>query len=262
MISLVSKRGRLNILDESNVLAEEVAERFLTLALGNMSEKASFTVALAGGITPRLLYQKLCSDKYVEQVPWAKTFLFFGDERCVSHTDPESNYLLVKNTLASKVAIPTINVFRLEGQDTDPHEAAQHYEQTIKEFFGLKDGEFPSFDLMLLGLGPDGHTASLFPGTTALEETERICVANYVEKFGHYRITLTYPVINHAKNVFFLVTGASKADIVKDVLQGTQGCYPAQFVDPKDGKGEGGGNLEWFLDKAAASKLDLAVPMV
>ncbi len=261
MISLVSNRGRLNILDDSNLLAKEVAERFLTLALGYMSEKAQFTVALAGGITPRLLYQKLSEDKYAEKVPWAKTFLFFGDERCVAHTDPESNYLLVKNTLASKVAIPTVNVNRLEGQDTDPKEAAHEYENTIKTFFELQPGEFPSFDLMLLGLGPDGHTASLFPGTKALNETEHICVANYVEKFGHHRITLTYPVINKAKNVFFLVTGASKADIVKDVLQGEEGVYPAQFVNPINAHDEGG-NLEWFLDKAAASKLDLAVPMV
>lgn len=260
MISLVSSRGRLNILDDSTILAEEVAERFLTLALGFMAEKSSFTVALAGGITPRLLYQKLSEDKYAEKVPWGKTYLFFGDERCVAHTDPESNYLLVKNTLASKVAIPTVNVHRLEGQDTDPEEAAHEYENTIRQFFQSNPGEFPSFDLMLLGLGPDGHTASLFPGTAALKETERTCVANYVEKFGHHRITLTYPVINNAKNVFFLVTGASKADIVKDVLQGEDGRFPAQFVHPK--KTEGGGNLEWFLDKAAASKLDLAVPMM
>jgi 6-phosphogluconolactonase len=162
--------------------------------------------------------------------------------------DPESNYRMARETgLFSKV--PSDHVFRVLTEEKDADAAALNYDQTLRKFFSLQPGEFPRFDLVLLGLGPDGHTASLFPGTAALTEKSRLVVANWVEKFHSYRITFTLPVLNRAANVAFLASGPDKASILKEVLDNESADLPSQKVHPSDGK------LVWLVDQAAASGL-------
>ncbi|HSY66696.1 MAG TPA: 6-phosphogluconolactonase, partial [Terriglobales bacterium] len=184
----------------------------------------------------------------IPDIPWDKTFLFFGDERFVPPDHPDSNYRMVHETgLFSKVF--NDQVFRVPTEEKDPDIAARDYEQTLQKFFNLKPGEFPRFDLILLGLGPDGHTASLFPGTAALNEKNRVVVANWVEKFHSYRITFTLPVLNHAACDMFLVSGKDKADMVRQVLVDKNADLPSQKVHPEDGR------LLWLLDAAAGCGL-------
>ena len=196
--------------------------------------------------------QKVCTRCWlaasVPNIPWDKIFFFFGDERFVPPDHPDSNYRMVHETgLFSKVF--SDQVFRVLTEEKDADTAARDYEQTIQKFFNLKPGEFPRFDLILLGLGPDGHTASLFPGTAALNEKNRLVVANWVEKFRSYRITFTLPVLDHAACDMFLVSGKDKADMVRQVLADKNADLPSQKVHPVDGR------LVWLLDAAAASRL-------
>jgi 6-phosphogluconolactonase len=178
-------------------------------------------------------------------------FFFWGDERHVPPTDPESNYRMAEETLLSKIPVTPANVFRIPAEIPDAAAAAEAYEQTLRKFFALEPGQFPRFDLILLGMGPDGHTASLFPGTAALQEKSRQVVANWVEKFKTNRITLTLPVLNAARSVAFLVSGTDKALALKAVLEGDAPGeqYPSKLVRPADGQ------LIWFVDRAAASEL-------
>jgi 6-phosphogluconolactonase len=184
-------------------------------------------------------------------LPWDRIFFFWGDERHVPPDDPDSNYRMAKEALLSKVAIPAANTFRVPTENPDAAQVAQDYEETLRKFFNLGPGEFPRFDLILLGLGPDGHTASLFPETAALQEKSRLVVANWVEKLKTHRITFTLPVLNAARNVAFLVSGMDKAAALREVLEGTAPGekYPAKLVRPTDGR------LIWFVDRAAASEL-------
>jgi 6-phosphogluconolactonase len=182
-------------------------------------------------------------------IPWKSIYFFWGDERHVPPTDPESNYRMVYEAMLSKVPVPPQNIFRISGEEKDPELAAKQYEQTVINFFGLNAGRSPRFDLVLLGLGPDGHTASLFPDSTALRETNRLVVATWVEKFKTHRITLTLPVLNNAAVVEFLVSGKEKAGIVHQVLDGDGNEFPSQMIRPRDGR------LVWLLDEAAASEL-------
>lgn len=182
-------------------------------------------------------------------VPWDEICVFFGDERHVPPDHPDSNYRMAYETLLSKVPISPENVFRIHGEEEDAATAAMAYEQTIQRFFNLQPGEFPRFDLILLGLGPDGHTASLFPGSAALEEKNHLVVANWVEKFKAYRITLTLPVLNQAACIMFLVSGEDKAAIVREVLENSNAGLQSQKVRPEDGR------LLWLMDQAAASLL-------
>jgi 6-phosphogluconolactonase len=184
----------------------------------------------------------------VPNIPWERIFFFFGDERFVPPDHPDSNYRMARETgLFSKV--PNDHVFRVRTEEKDADAAALDYEQTLRTFFGLQPGEFPRFDLVLLGLGPDGHTASLFPGTAALNEKRRLVVANWVEKFQTYRITLTLPVLNRAACVMFLVSGPDKASMVREVLKNESANLPSQKVRPADGR------LLWLLDRAAGNEL-------
>ena len=218
-----------------------------TLAAQAVQKNGKFTVALSGGSTPKSLYSLLASGS-VPNIPWDKIFFFFGDERFVPPDHPDSNYRMVHETgLFSKVF--SDQVFRVLTEEKDADTAARDYEQTIQKFFNLKPGEFPRFDLILLGLGPDGHTASLFPGTAALNEKNRLVVANWVEKFRSYRITFTLPVLDHAACDMFLVSGKDKADMVRQVLADKNADLPSQKVHPVDGR------LVWLLDAAAASRL-------
>jgi 6-phosphogluconolactonase len=238
----------IEVLPAAADLFHAAAEEFVRVARAAIGAQGRFTVALSGGSTPKSLYSLLASN-YSDFV-WNRVFLFFGDERHVPPTDPESNYRMVKESLLSKISIPAENVFRVPAENHDAAAAATEYESTIRQFFQLKPGEFPRFDLILLGMGPDGHTASLFPDSAALQEKSRIVVANWVAKFNTHRITFTFPVLDRAAEVLFLASGSDKADMLHQVLESKNSPpLPSQSVQPTDGK------LLWMLDEAAAAKL-------
>lgn len=239
--------AEIRVLNAPQELFQAAAADFIALAEHAIRDRGRFTVALSGGSTPRGLYSLLASE-VVPRLPWDKIFFFFGDERHVPPDDPDSNYRMVREAMLSKIAIPAENVFRVQAENNDADAAARAYEETVKHFFHLAPGQIPRFDLILLGLGPDGHTASLFPGSAALAETTRLVVANWVEKFKTFRITFTYPVLNHAAEVRFLVSGADKAPALHDVLKG-KGDLPASRIRPENGR------VEWLVDRAAASGL-------
>jgi 6-phosphogluconolactonase len=229
-------------------LFHAAAEEFIGVARAAIGAQGRFTVALSGGSTPKALYSLLAAS-YAD-FAWNRIFLFFGDERHVPPTDPDSNYRMVNESLLTRIAIPPENVFRVPAENPDAAAAASDYEAQLCRFFELQPGEFPRFDLILLGLGPDGHTASLFPDSPALDEQSRLVVANWVAKFNTHRITFTFPVLNRAAEVMFIASGAEKADMLRQVLEGKNiPPLPSQRVQPSDGK------LLWLLDEAAAAKL-------
>jgi 6-phosphogluconolactonase len=247
------RRPEIRILNTAAELFQAAATEFAALASQAVRSNGRLTVALSGGSTPKSLYALLASGS-IPNIPWEKIFFFFGDERFVPPDHPESNYRMVRETgLLSKV--PEGNVFRVHAEDKDPNAAARDYDLTLQKFFGLQPGEFPRFDLVLLGLGPDGHTASLFPGTAALDEKSSLVVANWVDKFQTYRLTFTLPVLNRAAYVMFLVSGDEKAEIVREVLEDKNAQLPSQKVNPSDGK------LVWLLDRAAGSRLSRNGPV-
>lgn len=231
-------------------LSRKAAAEFVRLANERSATAGRFAVALSGGSTPRALYSLLAGAEFQSQVPWDRVHFFWGDERCVPPDHPDSNYRMAFETLLSKAPVPEENIQRIEAELV-PEIAAAGYEQTIRDFFRLSGSDWPRFDLIFLGLGDDGHTASLFPGSEALHEHKRLVVAAYVEKLKTYRITLTLPVLNRAANIFFLVAGASKAAILAEVLQEKRGSesLPARRIDPQ------GGRLVWFVDRAADASL-------
>ena len=235
----------IRILNTPQELFQAAAAEFIALASAAIRDHGKFTVALSGGSTPKSLYSVLARSA----LPWDKIFFFWSDERHVPPDHPESNYRMAKEALLSKVPVPPENIFRVRAEEKDANVVAKYYEEALRSFFGLRPGEFPRFDLILLGLGPDGHTASLFPNTAALNETKLLVVANWVEKFKANRITFTYPVLNNAACVIFLVSGADKADMVRTVLEDGRADLPSQRVHPVNGR------LLWLLDKGAASKL-------
>lgn len=223
------------------------AEELARAAAEYLVARRPKTVALSGGSTPKLLYQILTNEPFRERVPWAQTHFFWSDERHVPPDHPESNYRMANEALLSHVPVPPDNVHRIPSENPNAADAASDYERTLINVTG---SNLPRLDLILLGLGPDGHTASIFPGSDVLNETERLVAAPWVEKLKTYRITMTLPLINNAAAVVFLVSGAEKAEIVRDVLEGPK-QYPAQYVNPSSGE------LLWMLDKDAAAKLQL-----
>jgi 6-phosphogluconolactonase len=238
----------IEVLANATDLFHAAAEEFVRAARTAIGAQGRFSVALSGGSTPKALYSLLAAN-YAD-FAWNRVFLFFGDERHVPPTDSESNYRMVQESLLSKITIPAENVFRVPAENPDADAAASEYEARIRRFFELKPGEFPRFDLILLGMGPDGHTASLFPDSPALDEQTRVVVANWVAKFNTHRITFAFPVLDHAAEVLFMASGVDKADMVRQVLEGKNTPpLPAQRVQPSDGK------LLWMLDEAAAAKL-------
>jgi 6-phosphogluconolactonase len=239
--------AKILVFDTAEQLALAAAERFVEDAHEAISEHDRFSVSLAGGNTPRRVYELLATE-FRDRIHWSGVYLFFGDERCVPPDHIESNYRMVYNTMISKVAIPPKNVHRIIGE-RDPNESARLYEIQLRTFFaGLS---WPRFDFVFLGMGEDGHAASLFPGSDALEEKSRWVVAVNPQQEGPARITLTLSVFNHAADILFLVTGKDKARRVAEVLRGTHGHQPvpAQLVDPVNG------SCAWFLDKDGASEL-------
>jgi 6-phosphogluconolactonase len=231
-------------------LFQAAAEEVIRVASEAVAKRGRFTIALSGGSTPKNLFNLIAANAS-GSLPWPQIFFFWGDERHVPPTDPESNYRMAQETLLSKVPVPPGNIFRIPTENPNADAAAAAYEQTLRKFFEVDAGKFPRFDLILLGMGPDGHTASLFPETTALQEKSRLVVANWVEKLNTSRITLTLPVLNAARRVAFLVSGADKATVLREVLEGKGPGerYPSKLVQPSDGK------LIWFVDRAAASEL-------
>jgi 6-phosphogluconolactonase len=199
------------------------------------------TVALSGGSTPKRMFEMLVG----QSVPWDGIQFFWSDERHVPPDDPESNYRMANEALLSRVPVLAENVHRIHGENPDAAQAAADYENTI---IAVTKQLLPRLDLIFLGLGTDGHTASIFPGSEVLQETKRLVAAPYVEKFASHRITMTLPLLNNAASVVFLVSGAEKAQIVKEVLEG-ENNYPAQAVKPTHGE------LIWMLDKDAAAYL-------
>jgi 6-phosphogluconolactonase len=235
----------IKIVADANELSRRGAAEFEHVARNAVQVRGRFTVSLSGGSTPRGLYARLAQSSH--NLPWDKIFFFWGDERHVPPDDEDSNYRMVRETLLSQAPIPPDHVFRMYAEESDAAQVAEQYEQALTQFFGLKPGELPRFDLVLLGLGPDGHTASLFPGSAALGEGLRLVAANWVEKFGHYRLTFTAPVINNAAEVIFLVSGAEKAAALQAVLYGNASAdeFPAKLIQPRNGR------LIWLVDRAA-----------
>jgi 6-phosphogluconolactonase len=238
----------IRIFETAEEVARAAADYFVETADKSISAQGRFSVALAGGSTPRRTYQLLASEEYRNRLPWSKVHIFFGDERSVPATHADSNYRMAEEAMISLLPIPEPNVHRMVG-DGDAVANASLYEGELQAFF---DGAvWPRLNLVLLGMGDDGHTASLFPGTEALNEARAWVVANWVEKLKTYRITLTAPAINHAANVAFLVAGAGKAERLPEVLQGPRNPrqLPSQLIQPVSG------SLVWLVDKAAAARL-------
>jgi 6-phosphogluconolactonase len=233
------------ILPDATAVAQAAVDRFVALARSAIAANGQFTVALSGGSTPKAMFARLID----QPVDWAHVHVFWGDERCVSPEDADSNYRMACEALLNHVPIPDDNVHRMQGE-INPTQAASNYTAELRAMFGRV--EWPRFDLILLGLGTDAHTASLFPGTGAIHEEQRWVVGHFVEKLKTYRLTLTPPVINHAENVIFLVAGADKADALQSVLSPAlldPDRFPAQIVQPV------AGTLTWLIDQAAAAEL-------
>lgn len=232
--------SELTVVSDAERLAEAAARRIVALASAAVARRGRFVVALSGGSTPRATYRLLATEPHASAIDWLRVQVFWGDERCVPPHHADSNYRVARRALLDHVDLPARNVHRIRGELT-PEEAAAAYRAELEAALGDRG----RFDLILLGLGPDGHTASLFPGTTALEEGQRAVVAVHLEELGAWRVTLTLPVLNAARHVMFLVSGADKANALARVLEGER--LPAGLVQPSDG------SLTWLVDRKAAA---------
>jgi 6-phosphogluconolactonase len=243
--------AEINVYPDPAALTRSAAEMITTLAAELVPVQRRFSIGLSGGSTPRALFTLLASNDFARRIPWPDVHVFWGDERCVPPDHTESNYRMAREALLDHVPLPAENIHRVRAE-LPPAEAAQDYEQTLRAFFAAESDQTPPrFDLLLLGMGDDGHTASLFPHTAALHEYESWVIENRVEKLNTWRITLTVTAINAAAQVLFLVTGSGKAAVLRDVLHGPYqpDHYPSQRVAPTNGR------LIWLLDAAAAALL-------
>lgn len=243
-------RVHISVFNDLNAVARAAANLLVQLQANDRPQE-HFTIALSGGSTPRAFHSALVAPPYRDQVDWGSLEFFWGDERFVPPDDPESNYRMARETLLLKAPITSDQVHRVPTERGDPAMVAELYEADIRRDMNVLPGQLPRFDLILLGMGPDGHCASLFPHTDALRVRDRLVTANYVPKLDANRITLTVPVINNAVAVVFLVAGADKADALAAVLEGSHDpeTYPSQLVAPEHGV------LHWLVDRAAAAKL-------
>lgn len=235
--------SEIKVYPDGDALARAAAAHFVALAAQAIEARGRFVVALSGGSTPRATYSLLASAEFASRVDWARVQVFWGDERCVPPDHPESDYRMARETLLNRVPLPAGNIHRIRAE-LEPRRAVALYREELEAVLGAEGW----FDLMLLGMGVDGHTASLFPGTAALEEKTRWVVENYVEPLNAWRITLTLLVINAARQVTFLVSGAAKARPLARVWAGEQ--LPAALVQPSPGR------LTWLVDAAAAGQLE------
>jgi len=252
-----SKSQKIRILTDAEAISRAAAETIVEHVTESLQTRDVYSIALSGGSTPRRLYELLAHDaKLQKQIPWDRVHFFWGDERHAPPSHPDSNYRMADTALLSKVPIPSTNIHRIKAEDSDADKAAADYEQEIRRFFKIDAGQMPRFNCVLLGMGPDGHTASLFPGTSALEETKRLAVANWIEKFQSYRITLTGPLFNNADRILFLVGGIEKADTLKAVLEDDSKTtrFPVQLIQPTHAE------VTWFLDQPAAGRLSQRPP--
>jgi len=247
----VKESGALGpvVVPDEAALARALAERIVELGREAIAARSRFNIALAGGSTPKATYALLAQPPFRHALDWKRVRFFFGDERCVPPTDDASNYHTAKVTLLEGLSIPHEAVFRMHGEE-EPSAAAGSYAAVILRELPL-DNEVPTFDLILLGMGPDGHTASLFPGTDPLEDDELLVRAPYVKKFSTHRITLTPRVLNGARDIIVATAGPSKADALAAVLHGPRDpkTYPSQILEPRAGR------LTWLVDTAATAKL-------
>ncbi len=239
---------KIIIRDDPDLLAKEAAKLFSEAALKSISMKGIFTVAVSGGTTPRHMHSLLAKEPHISKIPWDKTHIFWVDERCVSYAHTHSNYGAAEEDLISKIPIPDANVHPMPVEPL-PETGSDKYQDTLIEFFELKQGMLPRFDLIVLGIGTDGHTASLFPGQRALDEKEKLVVSVKGGNPDVSRLTMTLPVLNNAMEVLFLVSGEQKADTLKTILENEHALFPAQRVQAVNG------TLKWLIDREAASKL-------
>lgn len=230
-------------------LVQAVAEKIVSLASAAIVARGKFSFALSGGKTPPPLYRLLATEPFARRINWEHVHVFWSDERCVPPDHPDSNYRMARETLLDHVPLPSGNIYRMRGE-LEPAAAATDYEQTLRLFFDQQ----PTFDLHLLGIGPDGHTASLYPGTVALTEEKRWVVANHVEKLNAWRITMSPPALNAAASVIFMVSGQNKAEALREVLEGTADPvqYPAKMIQPQ--------TALWMVDEQAAALLSPQQP--
>lgn len=240
-------RARLNVFASPEQMAEAAAELVLGQADASIAAGRRFMIALSGGSTPQGLYRALASPSNVQRVAWDSWLIFWSDERCIPPDHVESNYRMAKEALLDLVAVPAAHIHRIRGEDS-PETAAEQYDESLRQVFRAS---LPVFDLILLGLGEDGHTASLFPGTAALDEKRRLVVANWVPQISAHRITFTLPLINAARRVVFLVSEESKAAALQQVLNSN----PALAVLPAARVRPASGELHWFVTRDAASLL-------
>jgi 6-phosphogluconolactonase len=241
--------NKIIVLDDAQALYIRAAEEIAHHAGEAICTHGEFTLCLSGGSTPAGTYELLAT-RFLLSIDWKEVQFYWGDERCVPPEDPASNYAMAHQTMLSRLPTRPDQVHRIHGE-LPPDEGAQSYEKHLRNIFGLAEDEFPRFSLALMGLGDNSHTASLFPGTPALHETERLAVAVEVDAPQRHRISLTAPVFNNAATVLFLVSGEGKAQAVKNVLEGPRDPdqFPAQLIAPTNGE------LVWLLDKAAARLL-------
>ena len=246
----MSTQQDIRICEDASALAQQTADEFVRLAQESVAARGRFTVALAGGSTPKATYALLTTAAYHNRVPWQQIDFFWGDERHVPPDHLDSNYRMAYEAMLSKVTVPAAHIHRVAAEK-DAQQAADEYEATLRTSFSLAAATLPRFDLILLGMGPDGHTASLFPGTAAVHESTRLVVAPWVEKLNTFRITLTPAVLCNAAHVVFAAGGADKAEMLQQVLYGPYqpDLYPSQVVKPTHGR------LVWLVDKAVARLL-------
>ena len=244
----IDHKNKIEVFETPEALGEATAEFIIRLAYECISRRGKFILCLSGGSTPELLFKLMASADYRERMPWAQTFIFWGDERYVPMDDSRNNAYIARTLLLDKVAIPAENIFPIPTNLEPATEVAKAYAQTLETFFG---NSLPQFDLIMLGIGENAHTASLFPNTPVIHEKRAWVSALYVEEVKMYRITLTAPVINNAHDVMFLAAGSGKAEVLKTVLTAPYQPekYPAQLISPVLG------SLFWFLDEPAAALL-------
>ncbi|HEX4378616.1 MAG TPA: 6-phosphogluconolactonase [Candidatus Acidoferrum sp.] len=243
---------QIQIFPDVNDIAARAAELILAAATAAVKENGRFTIALAGGSTPKTLYSLLAAEPYFSVMPWDKTYLFFGDERHVPPDDKDSNFRMANESMISKLSLKPEQVHRIKTENPDPEKAAQEYEQLLTSFFGLSSGQLPRFDVILIGMGDEGHMLSLFPGTKALHDDGRLVKSNWIGKLYTWRVTVTAPVANNSALAIFMVTKPDKALALKGVLEGPYEPeqLPSQLLQPANGK------AFWLIDTAAAAKLD------
>ena len=240
-------KPHITVYPDRAALMAGAADILVAAASQAIAERGRWTWALSGGSTPEGVYALLGTAPRRDRLDWSKAYVFWGDERCVPPSDPQSNYGMARRALLDHVPIPAANIYRIRGE-LAPETAAQLYGRAIQDCFGLERRQWPQFDTMLLGLGADGHTASLFPGSDILERHESLVAETWAASMGQYRVSLTLPTINAARDKVFLVAGADKASVVREIVQATGRVaeYPAARIE----------GARWLLDAAAAAELE------